>query len=340
MSKTQSETFFERIWTRLGRGRTEQPKRKEWSAEPPPPMRPQPTALDPKITELVREAWSAFTYFAADPFIVKPSMPILFFGHTPRYFSSPLKVVTLGLNPSRIEFPEQDPFLRFRKAQHLDPLVQDEGFVSTYLDALNAYFQSPPNHPYKPWFNSFEPVLQGRGCSYYRAATNTALHTDICSPLATSPTWSKLSPEVQSRFMQPGSRLWHSLIEWLSPHIIIASVARSHLGRISFVREASWQVIHTVDRENPYNVELSNLRLPDGKTTHLVFGKAANTPFGTVSNEDKRKIGEGLKLYITQVKRTAVRLPERPPSTHDGEGKPGAGSGENEGFGGDTNESN
>ena len=308
----------------LGHGRTEQPKRKGPSAAPGPPMRPQSTDLDPKITELVRDAWSAFTYFAEDPFIVKPSIPILFFGHTPRYFSSPLKVVTLGLNPSGIEFPEQDPFLRFRKAQHLDPLVQDEGFVSTYLDALNGYFQRPPNHPYEPWFNSFEPMLRGLDCSYYGAATNTALHTDICSPLATSPTWSKLSPEVQSRFMQPGSRLWHALIEWLSPDIIIASVARSHLDRISFVREASWQVIHTVDRENPYNVELSNLRLPDGKTTHLAFGKAANTPFGTVSNEDKRKIGEGLRLYITQVKRTAVRLPERPPSTRDGEVKPAA----------------
>jgi hypothetical protein len=340
MSKLRSRTFFERIWTRFGRGRAEQPQRKEWPVDSGPPMRPQSTDLDPKITELVHEAWSAFTHFAEDPFIVKPSIPILFFGHTPRYFFSPLKVVTLGLNPSGIEFPEHDRFLRFRKAQHLDPRVQDESFVSTYLDALNGYFQSPPNHPYKPWFNSFEPVLQGLDCSYYGGATSTALHTDICSPFATSPTWSKLPSEVQSRFMQPGSRLWHALIEWLSPDVIIASVARSHLNRISFVREASWRVIHTVDRERPYEVELSNLRLPDGKETHLAFGKAANTPFGTVSNEDKRRIGEALKGYITQAKRTAVRLTERPPSARDGEVESSAAAVKTKGSAAISNESN
>ena len=306
MSRLQSRTFFERIWTRLGRGRAEQPQRKGRSAVAGPPTRDQSTDLDAKIIELVHEAWRAMAQFAEEPFIVKPSIPILFFGHSPRYFSSPLKVVTLGLNPSGVEFPEQDRFLRFRKAQHLDPGVQDEKFVSTYLDALNGYFQSPPNHPYKPWFNSFEPILQGLECSYYGGATNTALHTDICSPLATSPTWSRLSSDVQSRFMEPGSRLWHSLIEWLSPDVIIASVARSHLSRISFARAANWQVIHTVDRDNPYKVELSSLRRPDGKNTYLAFGKAANTPFGTVSNVDKRKIGEALRLYIAQAKKVPV----------------------------------
>jgi hypothetical protein len=246
---------------------------------------------------------------------VKPSIPILFFGDSRRYLSSPLKVVTLGLNPSGVEFPENNRFLRFEKAKNLNPLVQDAGFVSAYLDALNGYFQSPPNHPYTRWFNSFEPLLQGLDCSYFGAATNTALHTDICSPLATNPTWSKLSPEVQSRLLQRGPRLWHTLIEWLSPDIIIASLARSHLSRISFVREANWRVIHTVDREKPYDVELSELLLPNGAKTRLVFGKAANTPFGTVSNEDKRIIGEGLKSYITQRNGADPRCPELPAST-------------------------
>jgi hypothetical protein len=215
----------------------------------------------------------------------------------------------LGLNPSGVEFPEDNRFLRFEKAQNLNPLVQDGNFVSGYLDALNGYFQSPPNHPYKRWFNSFEPLLQGLDCSFYGAATNTALHTDICSPLATNPTWSKLSPEIQSRLMQRGSRLWHALIEWLSPDIIIASVARSHLSRISFVRDAKSRVIYKVDREKPYDVELSDLLLRNGGKTRLVFGKAANTPFGTVSNEDKRRIGEGLKSYITQANRADAQVP-------------------------------
>jgi hypothetical protein len=32
-----------------------------------------------------------------------------------------------------------------------------------------------------------------------------------------------------------------------------------------------------------------------GKVTALVFGRAANTPFGTVSNADKRKMGLAIK---------------------------------------------
>jgi hypothetical protein len=47
----------------------------------------------------------------------------------------------------------------------------------------------------------------------------------------------------------------------------------------------------------PTNVELTKLRI-DGKTAALVFGKAANTPFGTVSNIDKRKIGLAIKNHI------------------------------------------
>jgi len=259
--------------------------------------------LDPRISALVHETWRAFALFADDPFIVKPSIPILFFGDSRRYFSSPWKVVTLGLNPSGIEFPECDRFFRFPKAQDLNHDVQDRDFVNTYLDTLNGYFQ---NRPYKQWFKSFEPLLQGLDSSYYATAAGTALHTDICSPLATDPTWGKLSPDVQLRLIQSGSRLWHDLIEWLSPNLIIASVARSHLNRISFPLAAGWRVIYTVDRKNPYHVELSDLRLPDGKVARLVFGKAANIPFGTVSNEDKRKIGEGLKRHVSRAQTTDV----------------------------------
>lgn len=44
-------------------------------------------------------------------------MPILFFGDGNEYFSSELKVITLGLNPSRAEFPEEDRFQRFGAAR-------------------------------------------------------------------------------------------------------------------------------------------------------------------------------------------------------------------------------
>jgi hypothetical protein len=56
-------------------------------------------------------------------------------------------------------------------------------------------------------------------------------------------------------------------------------------------------VVHTIERTNRYDVELTKLKI-DGKAAALVFGKAANTPFGTVSNIDKRNIGLAIKNHI------------------------------------------
>jgi hypothetical protein len=228
---------------------------------------------------------------------VKPSIPILFFGDSGQYFSSKSKVITVGLNPSRNEFPLQNRFLRFSSARKIYPRILEGSFYDKYLQALNEYFHRPPNDPLDEWFNSYEPLLMGLDCSYYGNAPNTAIHTDLCSPLATDPTWSKLSSEAQSSLLPYGIPLWHSLVEWLSPDLIIASVKRSHLRRISFPQQHGWRVVYTVERANPYNVELTKLKI-DGKTAGLVFGKAAQKPFGTVSDVDKNKIGRAIKDHL------------------------------------------
>jgi hypothetical protein len=43
---------------------------------------------------------------------------------------------------------------------------------------------------------------------------------------------------------------------------------------------------------------LTELNMPDGKISRLVFGKAANTPFGTVSKADEGRIGRVIKDHI------------------------------------------
>ena len=251
-----------------------------------------------EISNLIRESWQIYRRFEDQPFLVKPSIPILFFGDSDKYFSSELKVITLGLNPSKIEFPEENRFLRFSSAREIYPRILEEAAYGEYLQALNGYFRRPPNHPYERWFNSFEHLLTGLDCSYYGNASNTALHTDLCSPLATDPTWSKLPSKAQLSLIECGTHLWHSLVEWLAPDLVIASVARSHLQRISFPRRDGWKVFYTVEQKSPYNVELTRLSIVRGKNACLVFGRAANTPFGTVSNIDKKRIGLALKEHI------------------------------------------
>ena len=250
------------------------------------------------MIELIRESWQMYRECEHQTFLVTPSIPILFFGDSDKYFSSSLKVITLGLNPSRIEFPGENRFLRFGTARNIYPDILEGHFYEEYLQALNGYFQEPPNHPYGQWFNSFEPLLRGLDCSYYAEAPNTALHTDLCSPLATDPTWSRLDRGSRDALITRGTSLWHRLVERLSPDVIVASIARCHLDRIMFSRLSEWGVVHTVQRTNPYSVELTRLRISESKSTSLVFGKAANTPFGTVSDADKRRIGVAMKHNV------------------------------------------
>ena len=137
-----------------------------------------------KLSAVVAGAWRSFDSAASLKSRVSPAMPILFFGDFDTYVNSQERVLTVGLNPSRHEFPEGDPFQRF-------PLAEDVAAADwqRYLDALSAYFRT---RPYAQWFKSFEPLINGMGASYYDGRTSTVLHTDICSPIATDPTWSQL----------------------------------------------------------------------------------------------------------------------------------------------------
>jgi hypothetical protein len=247
------------------------------------------------MDSLIKEAWAIYDRRRGDSIVVTPSIPILFFGDINRYFESKVKVITVGLNPSRVEFPDYDRFLRFAKAKDVYPYVLSGDRGREYIEALNGYFS---NHPYMAWFNSFEPILNGLGASYYAGVHNTVLHTDLCSPLATDPTWSRLTLGQREGLRPEGTALWHKLVEALLPNVIIISVAEGHLNNISFSRTGGWETIHTVERENPYRVKSVGLDLVEGRRARLVFGRAANTPFGTVSNADKRRIGETLREHI------------------------------------------
>ena len=146
------------------------------------------------LKELVEEAWAIYQRAIGNGVaaVVRPSIPILFFGDYERYFDSKVRTITVGLNPSKSEFPESDRFARFPEARYED---SNPPKAADYLRALANYFRE---QPYDTWFKpAFEEMLQGMGASYYDGARNTALHTDICSPLATDPTWSWLGSRVR-----------------------------------------------------------------------------------------------------------------------------------------------
>ena len=102
------------------------------------------------------------------------------------------------------------------------------------------------------------PLLRGvagrDGASFYGSAPSTALHSDLCSPIATDPTWNGMRPE-RALLREEGVRLWHALVRLLEPNVIVASVERRHLDESAFAWDGGWRVIHTVDWNIPYVIE-------------------------------------------------------------------------------------
>lgn len=242
-----------------------------------------------RLRELARDAWVQHERAdgASLPHLVRPSIPILVFGDSVRFSGSRLRVITVGLNPSREEFPRAASFQRFPGSDALDG---DD--PEPYLCSLDTYFRAAP---YKRWFNpSFEPLLRGLGASYYHGAPCAVLHTDLCSPLATDPTWSHLDPGEQAVLEPAGRRLWHDLVETLQPDIVLISVGRRRLGGIEFPLAEPASVIHTVDgpeRARPYRIEAFRHELASGKAPLFVFGHASQTPFGSISGLEKQRVG-------------------------------------------------
>lgn len=136
-------------------------------------------------------------------------------------------------------------------------------------------------------------LLNGMGSSYYPGQVSTALHTDLCSPVATNPTWSGLRNDVRLRLIASGRPLWHDLVKVLRPHVMLISVAKRHLSQIEFAAlEPPWEM-HRLDegRSRPYVVTAWRVQVDDELAPLVVFGQAAQRPFGSVSKHDKQIIG-------------------------------------------------
>jgi len=248
---------------------------------------------------LIDQSWDAWDTASSAGASAEGSMPILYFGDLLEYQNSTLRVVTVGLNPSGEEFPSGDRTARFSDAAGVsrsDPY--------RYYQALNLYFEQ---NPYR-WFNDYEQVLGGLGVSYTTDAKSTALHTDICSPVATAPTWTGLDNHSKDRLLDDGVPLWHELIRFLCPDVIVMSVAKEHLNRVAFVSSSDAQPIHTIThnddgamRHQPYAV-MARWHDIDGRPALLIHARAAQTPFGLVTHQDKHEIGQVAKTYYEETR--------------------------------------
>ena len=77
------------------------------------------------LESLIADAWLIYDqeFRTSDSLVVRPSMPILYFGDSEAYSRSAIRILTVGLNPSREEFPIFGPtgFIVFRKPGNSTP---------------------------------------------------------------------------------------------------------------------------------------------------------------------------------------------------------------------------
>jgi hypothetical protein len=246
-------------------------------------------------TNLLYTTNQYFAKFDSLDYVVKPSIPILYFGDETAYRNSSLKIITVGKNPSLNEF--FNPLTESYEIAYRFPNWNGKNLTRV----LNEYFKK---RPLKSWFSSFEPILNGLNCSYYsdNQFNSTALHTDICSPIATNPTWSNLSSNQRQLLFKHGINIWHDLVKDLAPDIILVSIpAKLFLSNISLILG---RPIHKVlrkangdNRKYPYLIYSQILEI-NKKMTNIVFGQAANKPFDTITNPEKFKIGETILCQV------------------------------------------
>jgi hypothetical protein len=242
-------------------------------------------AIDPSLTSLYERAIAHYRGNEGKDWLVAGSIPILYFGNLRRYRASAIKVVTAGLNPSYREFCEE----RFERE------VTAELRPETLERTLSRYFEV---NPYKTWFDrAFETLLQhlgtsfygqsypGRAPSWWRPKLNWALHTDLCSPLATNTTWSDLSKETKADLLKWGRPLWMDLIKVLAPDVIVISVAASHLENLGNLPWRSFSPFPAATRQQ-------EMKIAPFAASHILWGQASRHPLMYLKNEQRAAVAQ------------------------------------------------
>jgi hypothetical protein len=231
-----------------------------------------------------------FEGFAHHPWIIN-ILPIGWFGNVHSYQKSPLKIITVGLNPSDKEFREHNnqdfsSHLRFPSYNNT---------TQSLFHALNEYFQLESAYTF--WFNSsYNRLLRSLNSSYYGDLLNTVIHTDIASPFATSPTWARLNNEERNLIIEHGLQNWHNLVNILSPNLILISVSRGWENYINFNPINHWQIIPNIPANTP--LKIRQYQLNNEYISSVIFMVQGRKPFMRLPNFCKDNFQEIINPYL------------------------------------------
>lgn len=174
-----------------------------------------------EMLAILQQYFSDFVQKRSLPFVVQDSVPVAWFGDCEKYFTSERKVVTVGLNPSFHEFTNPNSSLRLPIDTPIERLYQ----------ALNKYFICEPYRKYFLWFEKVLNVIDtSYGGKFQKSASNTAVHIDIFSSIATDPMWGGLTQNQKILVNQYA--LFRKLLDCLAPDIIFVSVSKQVMQQV------------------------------------------------------------------------------------------------------------
>lgn len=238
-----------------------------------------------QLIELINNEFNFFKNLNFNHKIVPNSIPIIWFGNAEKYLKSELKIITVSLNPSDIEFKEvktDTPSTNFRFSEF-------DGTAESIYRSYNNYFTT---NPYNTWFkSSFDAVLKSFSASHYDNAINTAIHTDIGCPYATNPTWGGLTKGEKSILEPIGTKSWHNLVEIIEPDLILISASPKYEKKIQFPQVGDWSIIN-IKSKSPLlrgEFKISNI-----KKAVVLFQVQGRKPFLQTSKEEKLKFKQYL----------------------------------------------
>ena len=208
-------------------------------------------------------------------------IPILFFGDIKKYSENNIKVLTIGQNPSRDEFP--DSFERFKNFAYFaskSTLTKSE--FEKYQQMLQKYFYY---NPYRRWFSQFNWYLEQFSSSYEEGA----IHIDLYSTLATSPTWGGLTQKEQNIVSQ--TTVFEKLFDFLNPDIVLCNFDLGLLAnKIKFDSRIEEKIQYGKKR-------LKTKFLSAGKSGKSLFigNTSGPSPFAYVTSENRESFFKKIK---------------------------------------------
>lgn len=242
------------------------------------------------LDTLIKSAWNAYQALKSSSFVVKDAVPILWFGDSKSYAASQRRIVTVGLNPSNMEFQDgthSGTGVRFPKALPLVGLpTLSPTDIATYAAAMDDYFN--PN-PYWRWFTQYNKILNLLNASYDgKQGAYTAIHIDAYTPIATNPTWGGLSESDRKSLHNP--TLFIDLLSALEPDIILISANRTIVE--SLFGSAGWT---TFKPATPKKRAYVKTKQCDGQL--IIWGhNMMGTPFGGMTSAELQLIFDDIKV--------------------------------------------